>query len=202
MIIFYGSKETVIATEELQHAVCPDCGQHGLTCVVFSKHAHLFWIPIFPLYKRKEIFCPHCELTYTPDQLQDVDRSEVSNISSKTPLWKFTGLALIILLMGWALVEHQIEKNKVDRYLNTPNLYDVYWVKMESGKYSTMRIEITENDSIYFSDNQYYVSNHSKIKEIDKDESYDTEELLVFSRSDLKEFREERIIYNIVRKKN
>ncbi|MCL2561985.1 MAG: hypothetical protein FWE10_06685 [Rikenellaceae bacterium] len=203
--LVYGYRETALAAEELTNAVCPDCGQHGLVCFVFSNHVHFFWIPLFPISKRKEIDCPHCEQTYTRAQLlkkRSADKREISRISrsAKTPLWKFSGIALVILLIGLSIGAKQLEKNRPDRLLNNPKIHDIYWVKGEFDTRSTIRIEIIEDDSIYFAENQYYIASSGRIKDIDKNKNYNTAELFAISKDDLKQLREDRIIYNITRK--
>ena len=50
-MIIYGSKAVHLKSAQPPTAVCPSCGQTGTTVLTqgYSKHAHVFWIPLFPI---------------------------------------------------------------------------------------------------------------------------------------------------------
>ena len=64
-----------------------------------------------------------------------------------------------------------------------------------------MKIVEIADETIFFSENNYYVSQLSKISEIEKAENYDTDDLLDFTLDELKELKKDKTIIKIKRGK-
>ena len=202
-MIIYGSKSSHLNSTSLEDATCPNCESVGqMFMSVYSNYAHVFWIPFFPFSKKVYASCNHCKATYTLNELPPElkDRCYTFQKSQKKPLWQFAGLAGIILCIIVLNIMTGIALHQTDTYFNNPMVNDVYKVKYEKN-YSTMKIVEISGETIFFAENEYYVSSISKTSEIDEDENYDTEELLEFTLDELKEMRSKRIILSVHRGK-
>jgi len=105
MIIFYGLKASKLGEFDIEGTKCPYCKQEEPQHVsVFGRYAHLFWIPLFPLGKKKVAECTHCKKTYSlsafSPQLKAKYKKHKNSI--KRPLWHWFGISLIagILLIA------------------------------------------------------------------------------------------------------
>jgi translation elongation factor EF-Ts len=72
-------------------------------------------------------------------------------------------------------------------------------VKYEKN-YSTMKIVEISGETVFFSENEHFVSSISKTYEIDKDENYNAEELLKYTTGELRDMKNKGIITSIRRK--
>ena len=202
-MIIYGSKSSHVNSALLGDATCPHCETTGqMVMSVFSNYAHVFWIPLFPLTKKVVATCNHCKAFY---ELKDMppeikDQCYTYKKAQKKPLWQFLGLAGIAFLIVMGIINSEIESKKTDTFLENPMLNDVYTVKYEKN-YSTMKIVEIADETIFFSENNYYVSQLSKISEIEKAENYDTDDLLDFTLDELKELKKDKTIIKIKRGK-
>jgi len=61
-MIIYGTGVKQIKAARLNSVFCPNCGAEGSVIMhVFSRYAHVFWIPLFSLGKRGISECQHCK---------------------------------------------------------------------------------------------------------------------------------------------
>ena len=103
-MLIYGTKAVHLKTEELKNSICPSCGTQGsLILSVFRKHAHVFWIPLFPIGKKGMSQCQHCKNLLEPKEMPETIKREYDNLKNKVkgPIWQFIGLVLIVLLFIW-----------------------------------------------------------------------------------------------------
>ncbi|MGB3182247.1 MAG: hypothetical protein WBB45_12705 [Cyclobacteriaceae bacterium] len=92
-MLIYGSKATHLKSAQSKTATCDSCGTKGnVNMSVFSRHAHVFWIPVFPIGKTGASQCGHCKHTLTTREMPDDMKSEYKNLSADTsvPFWKMT----------------------------------------------------------------------------------------------------------------
>ena len=201
-MIIYGWREARLKTGNLDDGFCTNCGQKGTICYAsFSKHAHVFWIPLFPFSKRKLIQCSNCNKEYhiselNPEQQQIVQES---HRKSKPPLWQWLGLLLIAASLISGFINTRIENSNAKSYFESPEINDVYCYK-EDGAYSLMYIDEITEDSIYFIDNIYEVKSMSNAKDLHKQLYYDYDVVYGFSKEELHNlFYEEKSIIKIWR---
>ncbi len=64
---------------------------------IISRHAHLFWIPLFPVSKKGYAVCTHCKQTLDEQRMPVNYREAVGALKSKakTPVWQFSGLIIL-----------------------------------------------------------------------------------------------------------
>ena len=189
-MIIYGYREATLQAGTFEGAVCPHCGQQGhVAGAVFSRHAHIMFIPLFPIYKRMEVWCQQCGgqsqvANYPPEiqtQMRDFKRSQ------KPKIWQFLGLILIIIFIGSAIISGQREKANTKKYLEAPVLNDVYCIRYDDKEYSLMMIAEIEGDSIYFHNNEYHTSKTSSVDKLHRADFYEQGVVYGYSKEELKE---------------
>src|SRR6185369_8201835 len=100
-MIVYGRKATQIA-KELIVEKCPNCGtMNSVELYVFQKYAHVFWIPFFPIGKTAVSQCAHCKQSLKLKEMPLELRTAYDHVKqqAKTPIWTFSGLALVVVLI-------------------------------------------------------------------------------------------------------
>ena len=210
MIIFYGAKSSHVKSAFLDDAVCPSCDTAGqMVMSVFANYAHVFWIPLFPLYKKVYAHCNHCNAEYELKEMPPDLRNQCVKFrrAQRFPIWHFPGVIAICLVILYGVISDGNASRRQNAYLTNPHIHDVYVVQYEDDDYSTaevystMKIVEITGDSIYFADNNFYAEKDAKVNTIDEDENYDYEELMSFTIEELKELKEAGFIFYVIRKK-
>ena len=189
-MIIYGYREATLQTKVFEDDICEHCGQKGnIACTVYSRHAHVMWIPLFPIGKRKVTQCLHCgneynKLSEAPLNLQNQIR-EFSR-TQKAPFWQWVGLLLFTGLILSNLFANYRETRNTKKYMEYPDYRDVYCFKYDDG-YSLMYVVDFRDDSICFLDNNYVASKKSMVKDLHWMDYYNLDTIYLFSRDQLKE---------------
>ena len=185
-MIIYGHRSAHLGSSKPNHLECPNCNTKGSTEIhVFRRHAHVFWIPLFPMGRYGVSECSHCKQVYEKKEMSSDIRAEydIASMDAKGPIWQFAGLVIIALLaIGAYFVGEQNKEDNLAK-LNTPEVGDIYECEYGEG-FSTFRIEAVEADSLLIVENDYETDEKSGIDDINLPENYST---LVYkiSRSDL-----------------
>lgn len=201
-MVVYGSKAVHVKTEQLKMISCPNCETQGsLTVSVFSRHAHIFWIPIFPFGKTGASECSNCKQVLKPKEMPERVRQEYNRIKgeSKTPIWQFSGLVLIATLIIWLVNAGKEDKRNELVFISNPLVGDVYEYKTEGNNYSTLKVTQINGDSVYVSPNDYEITKKRGMYKIDKDENYPDYSYGI-AKSELQKMYDEGDIYDINRK--
>ncbi len=175
IMIVYGFKSVHLNTKQIINKVCPNCNSKGtLFLSVFRKHAQVFWIPLFPVWKTGLGQCSNCKHEFRIKELPENIKIEYENLKadSKGPLWQFTGLGLIVCIVAWASYASGETELRELEYIESPLAGDVYDYKLETGNYSTLKVDRVTSDSVFIFENQYEINRISKIHRIDKPENY------------------------------
>jgi hypothetical protein len=187
-MIIYGSRATHLKTDRLRQVTCPHCQtKDQMTASVFGTHAHVFWIPLFPMGKTGVFECQHCHKGFKKKELGEDGKREYKNFLGdvKTPLWKFSGLGIIALLIAWGFYSSKMTEQKIAELVEKPAMYDKYTYRTESNGYSTFKVVEVHEDSIYVDWNDYEISKQSGIDEIDKEENYPGD-IYILSKAEVK----------------
>ena len=177
-MIIFGSRATHLRSQKMPTASCPNCKTKGsLTASIFSKHAHVFWIPTFPMGRTGVFECQNCHMGFKKKSLGDDAKLEYKNINGtvKTPIWKFSGLALLAILIGFVIYSGKMKDEKVAEYVQNPAMYDTYTFKTESNYYSTFKIVEVFKDSIYVNYNTHETDKLSGVRKIDLKKNYENQ---------------------------
>lgn len=187
-MIIYGSRATHLKSEQLRNAVCPHCENRGqMTASVYSRHAHVFWIPFFPMGKTGVLECQHCHKGFKPKELPEKARMEYKNFSGtvRTPIWKFAGLALVGLFIAWGLYSDKMKTEEIAELVEKPMMFDKYTFKTDAKYYSTFKVAEVFEDSIYINYNEYETDKKSGLHKIDIEANYQ-DDVFVLSNAELK----------------
>jgi hypothetical protein len=101
-MIIFGLRASNIGSIEVNGSSCSYCHTAETQNITqFGKYFHVFWIPVFPVSTSTFSECVHCKRTnrkkeFSPE-LQNAYASGKSMI--KRPLWHWTGLIIIGLLI-------------------------------------------------------------------------------------------------------
>lgn len=174
-MIVYGSRSTHLKSDKLRNVTCPNCQtKDSLTASTYGRHAHIFWIPLFPMGKTGIFECQHCHKGFKKNELGEDGKLAYKNFLTdvKTPLWKFSGLGIIALLFCWGAFSSKMTEDKVAELVESPAMYDKYTFKTETNSYSTFKVVEVFADSIYVNHNDYEIDRVSSISKIDKEENY------------------------------
>jgi len=200
-MIIYGSRAVHLRTVQSKNATCPSCKTQGsLIISVFRKHAHIFWIPLFPIGKQGVSQCQHCKSVLETREMPEPIKREYRNLKNeaKGPIWQFAGLALIAFLIAWSSFTSGENKKREQEYLASPIEGDIYEYKIETGSFSTFKVIGISKDSVFISDNEFKISKVSRLYKIDKPENY-SEFSYGVSKNKLKEMYESGEIFDIKR---
>ncbi|MDO7845054.1 hypothetical protein Q5H92_01705 [Hymenobacter sp. M29] len=107
MLFLFGTRNATIATAPLPGLACANCHTpEALTCAVFSRYVHLFWIPAFPISKTSITVCQHCKQALTTREMPASYRAPVQAVQqqARTPLTHFALLLLFGAVVALGLV--------------------------------------------------------------------------------------------------
>ncbi|WP_424002081.1 hypothetical protein [Maribacter sp. IgM3_T14_3] len=200
-MIFFGTGSAKLNSVITRNITCQHCNNQDTVYInIYRKHAHVFWIPMFPLGKSGSSYCTHCKETLSPKQMPEALKMQYKNIKSdaKGPIWQFSGLLVLALLIGFAIYSGGKDKENTQLYLSAPAVGDIYEYKADNGSYSTMRLMKVTSDSLYLSLNDYEISKKSRLYKIDKDENY-SEVTYGYSKNEISQMQKEGIILDINR---
>ncbi|MDB5200650.1 MAG: zinc-ribbon protein [Ferruginibacter sp.] len=202
-MIIYGTKAKELAHQTLFEK-CPTCGtQNSVEMHVFQKYAHIFWIPFFPIGKTAVSQCEHCKQVLKPKEMPASLKSEYENmkLQHKTPLWMFSGLAAIVVLIGLAMYNGKQTDERNAKWILAPQAGDIYEVKTPDKQYTLYKVDEVQGDSAYFRVNMYESNKLSGLADLKRkgDAGY-SEDVYGVSKKDLKEMLEKKEIVGIERK--
>jgi uncharacterized Zn-finger protein len=177
-MIFYGTKASNIKNGELRNVTCPHCQTNvSMNYSVYSKYAHIYWIPFFPIGKTNIIECRSCKASYdlaTVDQsIKEKFKKEQEQNPAKTPLTHYSLLMGIGVLMILGTISVFKDSSDTEEFAKNPKVGDVFYEAMANGHYSTSKITKITKDSIFVLDNNMEAFEKSGVDEVArKEEKY------------------------------
>ncbi len=200
-MIVYGTNAAHVKTDRSTVSTCPNCGENGsLVTSVFSKHAYLYWIPMFPIGMTGGTQCEKCGHTMegagmTPEVKEAFKEFKKG---AKPKFWQFSGLAIIAAVIIWFNISSNQDKKNELAVLADPQKGDVYDYKVEENEYSTILVRARMGDSVYVSLNEYVTDQKSGVSEIDTKEYY-SKERMALHKSVIEEMYKEGTIFRVNR---
>ncbi len=194
-MIIYGSRAAHLLTGlGNPKTLCPHCGAEGdIEYQVFRRHAHLYWIPFFPLNKVGIAQCNSCQESFEVKSMSEdmlCDYREIER-EAKGKLWQWTGVLIILAAFFYVQIRDVVEHYNLKSHLNEPQIGDVYEyvVEMEEeGKcYSLMKVVNVTPDSVYLINNEYYANLQSALSDIEEDEKFLNDEPFSLAKGRIKE---------------
>ncbi len=200
-MIIYGSRSAHIGNIPSKSAKCENCNsERTITFNIFRRHAHIFWIPLFPIGKTGVAECSYCKQVLRKNEMPETLKREyvkARNIA-KGPKWQYAGLFLILALFVFVGFSSKISRNNEAKYITEPLIGDVYSYKTETNQYSTMKVDSVSNDSVFVYLNNYEIGRKSKIYKIEKADRY-SENTYAYSKKEIIALYEEKTIVSIDR---
>jgi hypothetical protein len=199
-MIIYGTNSTKIATETVADK-CLNCEkQFSIEMNVFQRYVHVFWIPFFPAGKIAVSQCTTCQqvlekkdFTYSLTEGYEKLKSD-----SRTPIWTFSGLALIAAIIVWGVIANKQNDARNAKIILAPQKNDVYEIKLGEKKYTLYKVDQVVGDSVFLLMNKYEVNQASGVSDLEA-KGYDTE-ILPLTKEDLKAMLKTGEIMDIERK--
>ena len=200
-MVIFGSRSVHVKTIELDSVSCASCEKQGfMELDVYRKHAHIFWIPLFPIGKKVISHCRHCknvlEEKEMPEHIKRVALS--AKKETKGPIWQFAGIGLIIALVILINYAKGEDRKSHLKYIAAPVAGDIYEYEIESSVYSTLKVMNVSTDSVFVSPNEYEIGKKSKIRKIDVPANY-ADFTFGISKKELKEMYDAGEIFNVNR---
>jgi len=201
-MIFFGAKSSTIKQGQISNVTCPNCKNiTTITYTIFGKYAHAYWIPMFPMKKKTVIECNSCYRTYdmeeAPEPIKHKFLRETKGV--KNPIWYFSGLALLALLIYVAFYLSKKDEINDALYIEQPQSGDIYTIEApKAGFYTTIKVTKTTSDSLFVVYNDYDIHRRSKIYRIEKEENYSTN-IDSLSKVDLQRMFDEGAIFEVDR---
>jgi hypothetical protein len=178
-MIIYGTNGTHVRTQELPELACPACkARHSLHTSLYSRYAHVYWIPLFPFEKLAAVHCIACNEVWKPKAaptsiapaLREV-RQQISH-----PYWTWAGLAAIVTIAAFSFLAGIRDHHTDEALLLEPRAGDIYTVRSDSaGMYSLMKVQRVGGNNVELVGNDYQIDNASPIHKLNSPEKYSKE---------------------------
>lgn len=130
---------------------CVSCGsEHTTELHMAQRYAHVFWVPLFPVGKPGSTYCHHCKLARASKELDPQTRLLVNDLKKevRTPVWMYSGLLVIGILIPLAFWQSARHSERVRAYLGAPAVGDVYDIDLAHGGYTIYKVTALRNDSV------------------------------------------------------
>jgi zinc-ribbon family len=202
-MIIYGTKAKEIGKEIISEK-CTNCGSIlKIDMHVFQKYAHVFWIPFFPIGKTGVSQCDHCKQVLKLKEMPPSIKTSYDNLKaqSKTPVWMFSGLALIALIIISGTISSKNNDKKNAKLILAPHKGDIFEIKTKENQYTIYKVDEVASDSVFIVVNAFETNLQTGIADIKKkgDSSF-IYDAFGFSKKELKKMLEDGEILNIDRK--
>ncbi|WP_336518497.1 zinc-ribbon domain-containing protein [Pollutibacter soli] len=199
-MIVYGTRSKELSKEHLVDK-CPNCGTHNSVDVyVFQKYAHVFWIPLFPMSKIGVSECSHCKQVVRSKEMSSTLKSNFEEIKSrvKTPIWTFSGLALIAIIITVGFISDKKKDERNAQWILTPQAGDFFEVRTDTRQYTLFKVDQVEGDSVFIRMSSYETNKISGLTDLKKKEF--SEDVFGFAKSELQDMLGKGEIIDIERK--
>lgn len=199
-MIIIGHK-SIPLVKEMINDPCPNCGTpYSIEMTVFQKYVHLFWIPYLPAGKTGISDCHHCQQILKHQEMPPSLLLTYKSLKAKAkiPLWMFSGLVLMLLLMAYGVSENQKKEHLNAQFISAPKEGDILEVKTDSSQYTLYQVYQVHGDSVLLRANNYQSDKESGIQAL-RDSAY-SEEIRYLSKTDLKKLFEKGTIIGVERK--
>lgn len=84
----------------------------------------------------------------------------------RIPVWTFSGLIVIVMLIITSFITSSINNDKYSDYIANPKSGDIYVIKLASNSYSLLKVDEVVDDSLYLVSHNYEVNKKSAIKKL------------------------------------
>ncbi|MGO1723679.1 MAG: hypothetical protein ACTHY9_13255 [Sphingobacterium sp.] len=109
MFFILGIRKTRIGARAGQ-SLCSHCGESSIALMAHQNYFHVFWIPLFPLWKEVNSNCLHCKQQLHFKQLSPELKIEALSLRKlvKTPVFTLLVPLLFLGLFLFSLIVHSV----------------------------------------------------------------------------------------------
>ena len=202
-MIVYGTKGTLLATTTIFEE-CVGCKtKNSVQMFIYQQHAHIFWIPTFPIGKTGATQCSQCQLIFKKKAFSPslLGHYHALKSNQKTPLWTFTGLGIIAILIIIAIIAGKRNDEKNAKIILTPQKGDLYEIEISQKAYTLYKVDRISADTVFLLPNLYETNQMAGLSELKEkgDQSFSTEAFPIM-KAELKSMLERGEIRDIDRK--
>ena len=191
-MIIYGTNGTHLRTDALPSPACPACGTgNALRTSIFSRYAHIYWIPFFPYTKLAVVQCGACQTTWENKALPTEVGPAVQALKqqARQPYWTWAGLGLVALLISGSTLYSIRDTHTDDALLDAPRAGDIYTVHTDSANmYSLLKVRQVGGNGVELVANEYETADSDPISSLNTPDKY-SKEPFVLTRLDLQIMR-------------
>lgn len=190
--------KSISLAKEMVPEKCPNCGSmHSIEMNVFQKYVHLFYIPYLPAGKTGISQCSQCNQVLTDKEMPAYLQTAYGQLKAKTkiPIWMFSGLALMMLLIVYQLNNEQRKQKANILAMDQLVAGNVLAFKLEKNNFTLYKIHRINGDSVLIQANEYQSSTAEGLKDI-ADSAY-VNDLRYLSKSELKKMAQEGTVIGI-----
>jgi hypothetical protein len=199
-MIIYGTRASHLKSVQLPNEICPNCNTKGsMVMSIYSKYAHIFWLPTFPVGRTGGSQCTNCQQVLEPKKMPTFLKLQYDQLMAQTriPIWSFTGLAIIVALIAGGAYSSSVNKENEKKYVAAPMVGDIYHVETDSSVYSLMKVADVTPDSVMVYFNQYQVDKMAAVYQL-KSKEYDSVGYWI-SRKSITDMYEKKEIFGVDR---
>ena len=202
-MIIYGTRASHLKTQSFT-GTCKHCGtENSIDLSAFQKYAHIFWIPVFPMSKFYQAVCGHCRQALVQQEVHAGYRTAYEDLKHqlRTPIWTFSGLALIAVFIGSAMISGWKQDEQDKALIQSPRQGDIYKYKTENGEYSLMKVTDVAGDTVFVVPNKYGATKMSGLSKLEgKGDSTFTDVTYSLTKGELVKMEETGEILEVIRK--
>ncbi|OYU57064.1 MAG: hypothetical protein CFE25_07585 [Chitinophagaceae bacterium BSSC1] len=168
--------KSISQAKEMVQEKCPNCASnHSLEMEVFQKYVHFFYIPYLPAGKTGVSYCSNCKQVMVDKDMPANLKAAYHQLKAKTriPIWMFSGLALMILLIVYQLNNEQRAQKALATQMDQVAAGDVLELKLAKDNFTLYKVYRVNADSVLLQANEYQSTTVAGLKDI-KDSLYAT----------------------------
>jgi hypothetical protein len=182
-MIIYGTNGSLRRSEPAPGLVCPACATPDrMQLSVFSRYAHIYWVPLFPYSKPVVAHCEHCQGAWAEKELP-AEAAEVKQAAqllrkhTAAPWWQWSGLAVLVVGIVWALIANNQHSRDSATFLAAPRTGDIYTVRESdtARRYSLLKVVRAQGNTVELVANEYEVDDSHPLDELNYAEKYSKE---------------------------
>ncbi|WP_035563227.1 hypothetical protein [Hymenobacter sp. IS2118] len=179
-MIIYGTNGAHVRTAPLPGIACPGCAATDkMQLSVFSRYAHIYWVPLFPYSKPAVLQCNHCQQGWEGKSLPTEFHEPARALKKETraPIWHWSGLGIVAALIGWGAFASSQDARANAAYLAAPRVGDIYTVRENEGErnYSLLKVVAVKVPTVDVVPNEYVIDNSHPLEELNAPAKYSKE---------------------------
>jgi len=126
--------------------------------------------------------------------------SDNLKLQSKTPVWTFAGLALVVVLVTLAIINEKKKDEKNAKLVLAPQTGDIFEIKTDQNQYTLYKIDDVQGDSVFIRVNNYETNKVTGLDDLKrKGETAYSEDVFSITKTDLKKMLDKGEVLDIER---